>query len=154
MRKFLFILASTASLAVIDSARSQYVPYPSDPGYRVAPAQPQYGAPTPGRVAPGYNWREQRAQDDWRNNTWRENLQQDDWRNNNWREKRTNEDWRQREGYAKDRTRNNAIDRGYVECAPDSVVETCRSRSNNRNSPLPAPAKQVRSPETGNEKKQ
>ena len=55
------------------------------------------------------------------NNTWRERLQQDDRRNNTWREQRSNEDWRQREGYAKDRTKNNAIDRGYVECGVGSV---------------------------------
>ena len=100
---------------MIDPARPQYVP-----GYTGAPAQPQYG-PTLGRDAPGYQWREERAQGDWRNNTWRERLQQDDRRNNTWREQRANEDWRQREGYAKDRTKNNAIDRGYVECGVGSV---------------------------------
>ena len=122
MRKFLFILASTASLAMIDPARPQYVLNPAGPGYTIAPAapSPQYG-PTLGRDAPGYQWREERAQGDWRNNTWREKLQQDDWRKNNWREQRANEDWRQRGDYAKDRTKNNAVDRGYVECGVGSV---------------------------------
>jgi hypothetical protein len=84
-------------------------------------ARPQYVPPALGRDSPGYNWREQRAQDDWRNNTWRENREQNDWRNNTWREQRANEDWQQREDYAKDRTKNNATDRGYVECGVGSV---------------------------------
>jgi len=151
MRKFLFILASTASLVMIDPARPQYVPYPSVP---VAPAPPQYGPPTPGEVTPGHNWREQRANEDWRNNTWREQPANNNLRNDTWREQRANEDWRQREDYAKDRTPNNAIDRGYVECAADSVVETCRARSDSGNPPLPAPANQAHSPATGGEKKQ
>ena len=109
MRKFLFILASTASLVMIDPARPQYVPYPSVP---VAPAPPQYGPPTPGEITPGHNWREQRANEDWRNNTWREQPANNNLRNDTWREQRANEDWRQREDYAKDRTKNNAIDRG------------------------------------------
>jgi hypothetical protein len=103
VRTILFILASTASLAMVDPARPQYVP------------------PALGRDSPGYNWREQRANEDWRNNTWRENREQNDRRNNTWREQRTNEDWRQREDYAKDRTKNNATDRGYVECGVGSV---------------------------------
>ena len=128
MRKLLFILASTASLIMIGTAQPQYVPSPAVSGYTMAPARPQYGPPTLGGVTPGYsgvtpgyNWREQRANEDWRNNTWREQPANNDWRNDTWREQRANEDWRQREGYAKDRTKNNAIDRGYVECGVGSV---------------------------------
>jgi hypothetical protein len=98
MRKFLFIYASIATLAIVDSAQAQYLP--SD------------------GVNPGYKWREERAQDDWRNNTWREQRLNEDWRNNNWRTQRANEDWRQREDYTKQATPNNAIERGYVGGAP------------------------------------
>jgi len=170
MKKFLFISASIAMLGIVDSAQAQYG-YAPPPGYGGAAGPQYYGAvpqyvPTPqyapsvGRAAPGSQWREDRAQGDWRNNTWREKLQQDDWRTNNWRERRANEDWREREGYAKQRTKNNAADRGYVECGvgavgssipcrgyekpktktsaeeriqsvecgPNSVAESCRSR--------------------------
>ena len=176
MKKFLFILASTASLAMIDPAWPQYSPD------MAAHASPQYG-PTLGREAPGYQWREQRARGDWRNNTWREGLQQNDWRSHTWQEKRANEDWRQREDYARDRTKNNAIDRGYVECGvgavgssmpcreypndrtkniaidkgyvecgPGSVAETCRSRG--ESSPPTAPVAQTQRSKTDGEKKE
>jgi hypothetical protein len=59
-------------------------------------------------------WREQRANEDWRNNTWLEQRLNEDSRNNNWRAERANEDWRQREDYSKKATPNNVIDRGYV----------------------------------------
>jgi len=101
MRKFLFILASTATLAMVGSARAQYLP------------------PTVGGVNPGYNWRQDHAQDDWRKNTWREETARADWRNNTSQEKRAKEGWRYdgREDFAKDRTKNNAkdttVDRGY-----------------------------------------
>jgi hypothetical protein len=130
MRKSLFILASTASLMMIDPARPQYVPYPAVSGYTMAPAPPQYGPPTPGGVTPGYNWREQRANEDWRNNTWREQPANNNLRNDTWREQRANEDWRQREDYAKDRTPNNAIDRGYVECGVGSTGSSMPCRDN------------------------
>ena len=74
-------------------------------------------APLPGRAyspnvaspsAPGYDWREQRGSQDWRNNTWRERRFDQDWRNNGWRQRRTNEDWQQREEYENARTPNNA----------------------------------------------
>ena len=96
MGKFLFIVVSTASLAIVDSALAQYTP------------------PALGGASPGYMWREQRANDDWRNQTWREQRLNEDWRNNNWRTQRANEDWRQREDYSKKATPNNAIDKGYV----------------------------------------
>src|SRR5262245_6208850 len=164
MRKFLFVLASTAPLAMMHPAPAQmYLPpspgggtftsdYVPPPSY-VAPAPgygaPGYVAPAPGYVAPGYTnpgytWREQRANEDWRNNTWREQRFDQDWRNNNWRTERANEDWRQRENYEKQRTPNNATDRGLVgattdtryigECAIGSSEENCR-RSGQRYNP-------------------
>jgi hypothetical protein len=104
MRKFLFLLASTATLAMINPAVAQMYLPPAPGGIGVSP----------GYTAPGYNWREQRANDDWRNNSWREQRFDEDSRNNNWREQRANDDWRQREDYEKRKTPNNAIDRGYV----------------------------------------
>ena len=121
MRKLLFILASTAALAMIDVARAQmYVP--PTPGLSAVP--PTY-AVTP-NVTPGYKWREQRANDDWRNNTWREQRTNDELRNNTWREQRANEDWRQREKYEKDRAPNNPVDVGNVECGVGSVGSSCQ----------------------------
>ena len=122
MRNFLFILASIATLAMMNPARAQgYLP-PVNPGVAVAPGYtaPGYTAPgytAPRTATPGYMWREQRANDDWRNNTWREQRYNDDLRNNNWRTQRANEDWRQREIYEKQKTPNNATDRGYVGAA-------------------------------------
>jgi hypothetical protein len=119
MRNFLFVLASIATLAMMNPARAQgYLP-PVNPGVAVAPGYtaPGYSAPgytAPRTTTPGYMWREQRANDDWRNNTWRENRFNEDLRNNNWRTQRANEDWRQREIYEKQKTPNNATDRGYV----------------------------------------
>jgi hypothetical protein len=124
MRNLLFVLASTATLAMMNPARAQgYLP-PVNPGVAVAPGYvapgyvaPGYVAPgytAPSSTAPGYMWREQRANEDWRNNTWREQRLNEDVRNNNWRTQRANEDWRQREDYSKQTTPNNAIDRGYV----------------------------------------
>ena len=97
MRNFLFVLASIATLAMINPIRAQgYLP-PVNPGAAVAPgyAAPSYA--TPRTTTPDYMWREQRANDDWRNNTWREQRYNEDLRNNNWRTQRANEDWRQRE---------------------------------------------------------
>jgi hypothetical protein len=131
MKKLFFIfITSTTTVAFIGFAQAQYVPSPSNPGYAGAPALPGYaGASTLPQYdygsrrdySAGYQWREQRAQEDWRNNTWRERSQQEEWRTNNWRAQRGNEDWRQREDYAKSQTKNNAIDRGYVECGVGSV---------------------------------
>ena len=59
----------------------------------------QYAPPAVGGAPPGYTWREQRTQGDWRNNTWREDRTKSDWRNNTWQEQRTKEDLRAR-GYA------------------------------------------------------
>ena len=122
MKKMLFIfLTSAAALAFALPAGAQYVPSPANPGYSAAPSLPQYDPRANRGPSAGYQWREQRPQEDWRNNTWRERVQQEDWRNNNWRVERRNEDWRQREDYAKSQTKNNAIDRGYVECGVGSV---------------------------------
>lgn len=94
MKKILFVLASTASLTWVDLALAQYVP------------------PSLGGATPGYNWREDRVQGDWRNNTWREERAKADWRNNTWREKRENEDFRGRDDYTKNKARNNATGTG------------------------------------------
>ncbi len=187
MTKLLFISASIAALAMLDPARAQMYLPPTPGGIGVAPSYraPDYTAPGyKGYAAPGYQWREQRANSDWRNNTWREERLNEDWRTNNWRTQRANEDWRQRQDLAKERTKNNAIDRGYVECGvglagsscrdyatdkpknsaidrgyvecgPNSVAETCRSRSDGSSSPpVPTPAKRAQSSETGGEKRQ
>jgi hypothetical protein len=107
MNKYLFLLASAANLAIVHPASAQYLP-PTLGGTAIGPGYtapgyvpptytaPGYGAPTtptPGYTAPGYSWREQRA----------------------------NEDWRQREEIAKQRNPNNVIDRGYVE--PDQAAK-------------------------------
>jgi hypothetical protein len=145
MRKFLFLLAAAATLTMIDAAGAQYPPtlggtyvapgYVAPgyvaPGY-AAPTPPSYAAPgyaAPGTTAPGYMWREQRANDDWRNNTWREQRLNEDWRYNNWRQQRAKEDWQEREDYSKTTTPNNAIDRGYVGTgtAPKPAIEPTRN---------------------------
>ena len=167
MRKFLFVSAFTVSLAVITPAMAQ--PWPSGIGSGPTPATaypptaapdttPRYGANT----APGYQWRDQRANTDWRNNTWREQRFNEDWRNNNWRTQRAEEDWQQRGNLEKQRTPNNATGTGYVsgvtrpiagtnnvptetnnnpaennagECAIGSSEETCRRRGQTYNPP-------------------
>jgi hypothetical protein len=58
MRKFLFVLASTGSLATMNAAIAQY----PAPGYYA----PGYTAP--GYTAPGYRWREQRLNEELRTN--------------------------------------------------------------------------------------
>jgi hypothetical protein len=153
MRKFLFVLASTATLAMMNPAKAQTYLSPVNPGVPITPGYvaPGYVAPgyvasgytAPGSTAPDYMWREQRANEDWRNNTWREKRFDQDWRNNNWRTERAMEDWRQRENYEKQRTPNNATDRGFVgtdtryvgECAIGSSEETCRRRGQRYNPP-------------------
>jgi hypothetical protein len=138
MKIFLFTLVSAASLVMIDPARPQYVPYQASPGYTMAPASPQYG-PGLGQSAPGYQWRDERAQGDWRNNTWREQRTNEDWRSNNWRTQRANEDWRERENSAKDRTKNNATDRGYVECGVGAVGSSMPCRDYAKEKPKTKP---------------
>jgi len=130
MKKLVSIfLASATSSAFALPAHAQYVPYPANPGYVATPTAPRYNDPRANQYDPradrgysaGYQWRDQRAYEDWRNNTWRERTQQGDWRTNDWRVERGNEDWRQREDYAKSQTKNNAIDRGNVECGVGPV---------------------------------
>ena len=166
MRKFLFVSAFTVSLAVITPAMAQ--PWPSGIGSgpppatayppTAAPATPSYG----GNTAPRYQWRDQRANTDWRNDTWREQRFNEDWHNNNWRTQRLEEDWQQRGNLEKQRTPNNATGTGYVsgvtrpiagtnntptetnnnpaennagECAIGSSEETCRRRGQKYNPP-------------------
>ena len=122
MRKFLFVLPSTGSLAIIPAV-AQYVP----PPYGV-PVAPGYTAPgytnpgyAPGYTAPGYMWREQRLNE----------------------ERRTNPP--PRENYEKQRTPNNAIGSGSIgitdpnavggECAIGMSEETCRRRGQRYNPP-------------------
>jgi hypothetical protein len=107
LRKFLFV-ATIATLATMNPAAAQYLP-PAPGSVGVAP-----GYTAPSNTSPGYKWREQRANDDWRNNTWREQRLNEDLRNNSWRTHRANEDWRRRDSYEKQMTPNNATDRGYI----------------------------------------
>src|SRR3974377_1225006 len=90
MRKFLFVSAFTISLAVITPAMAQPWPSGIGPGYPSATAYPPTAYPliasppsyptvapstTPpygGYTAPGYQWRDQRANSDLRKNTWGE----------------------------------------------------------------------------------
>lgn len=156
MNKLIFISLTVVGAVFASTAQAQYG-YAPPPGYGGAAGVPQY-APTPqyvptpqyapnvspqssptlGRAAPGYQWREERAQGDWRNNTWREQqAKQNDYRANGWREQRTNEDWRGREDYAKQKTKNNAADRGYVECGVGAAGTSmpCREYLKERTKP-------------------
>ena len=59
MRKFLFVLASTGSLATMNEAAAQYPPNGSyAPGYY----PPGYYNP---RLYGGYSWRRERAMEEW-----------------------------------------------------------------------------------------
>ena len=111
MKKTLLVLVSIA--AIIRPAMAQYS-YSATPGPTLpyTPGATLPGSP-PDTSRHGYDWREQRGSQDWRNNTWREQRFDQDWRNNDWRQNRANEDWQQREENAKERTPNNAVDRGY-----------------------------------------
>jgi hypothetical protein len=95
-----------------------YVPQPAIPNYSVAPG---YAPSSPFNYSPGYQWRDQRGDNDWRNNSWREDRVDEDWRNRNWQTQRKLDDWRERQDYSKIRTPNNAADRGYVECGKGPV---------------------------------
>ncbi len=119
-----------ALLAFVDLAHAQpYVPQPANPEYPVVPG---YAPPyAPNSYAPGYQWRDQRGDSDWRNNSWREDRIDQDWRNRNWQTQRELDDWRQRQDYSKTRTPNNATDRGYVECGkgPAGSSSPCENYS-------------------------
>jgi len=111
MRKFLFVFASTAILAMIIPAVAQYAPPP--PGVLVTP-----GYTAPGYTNPGYMWRQQRLNQD----------------------RRTNNAVQDRQNYEKQRTLNSATGRGSIgitdpnavagECAKGFSEETCRRREN------------------------
>jgi hypothetical protein len=129
VRKILFVFAT---LAALDVANAQPYTVP----YYAPSAVPNYVPPAPpsNYALPGYDWREQRGDTDWRNNTWREDRFDTDWRNNNWQTRRELRDWRQREDYSKIRTPNNAADQGYVECGEGSVGSSspCGGYSTNK----------------------
>ena len=126
MRTFLFVLASAATLSATNVAIAQsYLPPPpgsnvSGPGYTGGYAAPGYAAPD--NASSGYMWREQRANEDWRNKTWREQRYKENWRSNDWRAQRANEDWQQREDYNKGTTPNNVVDRGYANGATTTAT--------------------------------
>jgi hypothetical protein len=110
MRTFAFALTSIALITTIDPAGAQ--------GYSAPYANAANGIPGTAGL-PGYRWREQRAADDWRNNTWRDQRIKDDWRYNTWQEQRARADWRQRETY-------------FSECGVGtggSTIETCQRPS-------------------------
>jgi hypothetical protein len=106
---FLFAVIATAPFA----NAQPYVSQSAIPNYSVAPS---FAPSNTFNYSPGYQWRDQRGDNDWRNNTWREDRVDEDWRNRNWQTQRSLDDWRQREDYSKIRTPNNAADKGYVEC--------------------------------------
>jgi hypothetical protein len=129
MRKFLFVLASTGSLATMNAAIAQYPAseyYATGsyvPGYYgrryYAPGYPGYYAP--GYTAPGYRWREQRLNEELRTNP------------------------QLRETYENQRTPNNTMGSGSIglsdpnavggECAKGFSEETCRRRGQTYNPP-------------------
>jgi len=117
MRK---LLLACALLVFADVAIAQ--PYVPTPNFNYS-AFPNYIAPAPpSNYAPrGYEWREQRGDNDWRNNTWREDRFDEDWRNRNWQTQRELQNWRQRQDYSKARNPDNPFDQGYVECGKGSV---------------------------------
>ena len=115
MSKFLFVLASTVTLAIVSPAVAQYVFTP--PGVRVSPwygFSPWYGISpwytAPGYTNRGYMWREQRFYID----------------------PRTNNAVQERQNYEQPRTLNNFgvtnPNAGPGECAIGSSEETCRRR--------------------------
>jgi len=112
MSKFLFVLVSMATLAIVSPAVAQYVLPP--PGVGVSPwyTAPWYTAPwyAPGYINRGYMWREQRFYVD----------------------PRTNNAVQDRQNYEQPRTLNNSgvtnPNAGPGECAIGSSEETCRRR--------------------------
>ena len=120
MRKFLFVLASTGSLATMNVAIAQYPATGYDATGYYAPG---YHAPgyTALATAPGYMWREQRLNE----------------------ERRTNPQLGEK--YENQRTPNNTIGSGSIgvtdpnavggECAKGFSEETCRRRGQTYNPP-------------------
>ena len=122
MSKFLFVLASTVTLAIVSPAVAQYVFTP--PGVRVSPwygFSPWYGISpwytAPGYTNRGYMWREQRFYID----------------------PRTNNAVQERQNYEQPRTLNNFgvtnPNAGPGECAIGFSEETCRRRGQRYNPP-------------------
>jgi hypothetical protein len=138
MRKILFACSVLiiASSATVDLARAQpYVPQPANPVDPVVPGYAPNYAPSVPSGAPGFQWRDQRGDSDWRNNTWREDRVDQDWRNGNWQTRREVDDWRQRQDYSKIRTPNNATDRGYVECGKGPAGSSTPCENYTKNNP-------------------
>ena len=118
MSKFLFVLASTATLVIVSPAVAQYAFV--RPGIGISPwygASPWYGISpwymAPGYTSPGYMWRE-----------WREQRFYID--------PRTSDAVQDRPNYEQPRTLNNFgvtnPNAGPGECAIGSSEETCRRR--------------------------
>ena len=141
MRNFLFFLAS-APLTMIGIAHAQMYLPPVNPGAGPSYTTPSYTTPrvyapppgvatpgaAPGATQPGYMWREQRAGEDWRNNTWREQRTYEDVRTNSWRQERAKEDWQQRQKIEKEKVPNNATETGYLNgCPTGAPTSTCQS---------------------------
>jgi len=115
------LLLACALFAMAGATGAQpYVPTPNIGYPRVGPGTVAPGPPS-GYASPGYNWREDRGDTDWRNNTFREDRFDDDWRNRNWQTRRELQDWHQRQDYSKRRNPENPFDQGYVECGKGSV---------------------------------
>jgi len=143
MRK---LVLACATLAVAEVAVAQpytYVPAPNAPNAPNTyvpspsfnyPAAPGYVSPgaSSGYALPGYQWRQERGDIDWRNNTWREDRFDNDWRNNNWQTRRELRDWQVRQDYSNIRTPNNATDEGNVECGkgPAGSSTPCSTNTN------------------------
>lgn len=118
MREFILALVL---LGMADAVVAQpYVPTPYAGSPSAFPSTVPPGPPS-GYALPGFNWREDRGDADWRNNTWRENRFDEDWRNRNWQTRRELQDWRERQDYSKGRNPDNPFDQGYVECGKGSV---------------------------------
>jgi len=141
MRNFLFFLASAHLMTVGIAQAQMYLP-PVNPGAGPSYTAPSYTAPrvyapppgvvtpgaAPGATQPGYRWREQRAGEDWRNNTWREQRTYEDVRTNSWRQERAREDWQQRQKIEKEKLPNNSTETGYLSgCPTGAPTSTCQS---------------------------
>jgi hypothetical protein len=164
MRKFLFVFASTATLAMVSPAVAQYM-YPPPgvgpgyiaPGY-IAPGYivPGYIAPgyiVPGYIAPGYTnpgymWRKQRLNEDWRTNPVQDGQLRENYERTLGSIGITDPNAGAGEcakGFSEDtcRRRQNAIESGSLdvtdpnagECAKGFSEETCRRRGQKYNPP-------------------
>jgi hypothetical protein len=129
------LLLAYVLLAMAGAAGAQpYVPTPNVGYPSVTPGTVVPG-PSSGFAAPGYNWRGDRVDTDWRNNTFREDRFDNDWRNRNWQTRRELQDWHQRPDFSKARNPENPFDQGYVECGKGSVGSSSPCASYTRPSP-------------------